>query len=105
MRQFQHCTLDAFKETQCPQRQAIYFFKRGLPDVIVRVLEPLEKMHSWTFRELEVLQRLNDNPRVFHWKHLFLPIIGELVLTELDAFNRFLKEELEEAVPKRTKSL
>ena len=105
MRQFELCSLDAFKETQSPQTQFIYFFKRGLPDVIVRVREPVEKMHAWTFRELEVLQRLNDNPRVCHWKHLFLPLDGQLVMSELQAFNRLLKEEIEEAIPKRAKSL
>lgn len=66
---------------QYPQTQYIYFFKRDVPDVIVRVYEPLEKIHSWIFKELEVLQRLNDNPRVFHWKHVYMPLNGELVLS------------------------
>ena len=46
------------------------------PDVIVRIEEPIEKVHGWTFNEIEVFQRLNDNPKVFHWKQVTLPFRG-----------------------------
>ena len=72
---------------------------------MARICEPLEKIHCYTFREVEVLQQLNDNPKVFHWKHLYLPFRGELILTILEDFNKSLRDELEAAIPRKTKAL
>lgn len=88
-----------------PQCIALYIYKRANPDVILRIPEPTEKIHGWVVTHIEVLQRLNDNPMVFHWKQVTLPFKGELILSLLPDFNRILRTEIEEAIPRKTPAL
>jgi hypothetical protein len=75
-----------------PESIELYVYKEKHPDIIVRLLNPVEKIHGWAFTELEVLQKMNDNPKVFHWKSLIIPFKGELVLSLLLDFKKRVSE-------------
>jgi len=49
--------------------------------------------------------KLNDNPKVSHWKSIQFPFRGELILSQLESFNKILNEEIEECIPRKTKEL
>ncbi len=87
------------------QKHYIYLFKKNIPNVVVRIEDPIEKIHCWAFSRIEVLQRLNDNPKVFHWKSINMPFRGELILSHLENFNTSLKNQIIIDIPKRTRAL
>jgi len=59
-----------------------------MPSIIVMLHSPTEKIHGWVFKEVEILQQLNDNPKVSHWKSTTFPYRGEMFLESLQKFNK-----------------
>lgn len=89
---FKQCDSLLYKDMKQPETIELYLYKQKLPEIVVRLLQPVEKIHGWAFTELEVLQKMNDNPKVFHWKSLLIPFKGELVLSLLPDFKKRVSE-------------
>ena len=75
-----------------PEQCDLYIHKENHPNIIVKILSPKEKIHGWSFQNIELKQRLNDNPLIFHWKTTTIPFKGELISSILDTLNHCLKE-------------
>ena len=57
-----------YKEMKQPENLDLFVYKEGHPDIIVKIINPTEKIHGWACRTVEISQKRNDNPLVFHWK-------------------------------------
>lgn len=81
VRKFSQGQAHSYDQTTLSPQQRLYIFKRGKDNVIVRLGEIAPKIHCWHFKTVEVLQKLNDNPKVYHWKAVDFGVSGSLILT------------------------
>ena len=81
-----------YKEMKQPPTRDLYIYKEGHTDVIVRLINPVENIQGWRCKLIEILQKKNDNPRVFHWKSQTIKYKGELIPSLLENFNYFLNQ-------------
>ncbi len=54
----------------------LYVFKAHHPEIVLKLLNPIEKIQGWAFTDLELLERRNNNHLVSHWKSTLIPFRG-----------------------------
>lgn len=102
---FKQCDSLLFTDMKIGDTKFLYLFKKNFPEIAVRLYNPVEKIHGWTFTDIEIVQKMNNNPRLYHWKTTRFDFRGELILTSMKDFNKRVIEEIEDMVPKRTINL
>jgi hypothetical protein len=83
IRQFKQVESEIYNEINYNCELGLFIFKQKSPKIVVYCPNPIKKIHGWSLNKIIVLQQMNDNPLVFHYKSVTIPFVTDLVLSLL----------------------